>query len=182
MGESTTPVPPPELLLDKLFDVIRQSGLAQSCHDRRRFRNELVGVAVVDADRVELKQDLDQRVVQRPILSSKVFARRATLLGFICVGGFVHARNGPYRSLAIADTLSWRAWMTIYRDPQLASSTRLRSKSKRARPNICLLATLSLFTLPSTGPEFQRSVSPAWTASQSCWRLRLKPRNSGGPV
>jgi hypothetical protein len=57
VGEAATPVQPPELLLDKLFEVIRQSGFALSCHNRRRFRNKLFGIDMVDPDRVELKQD-----------------------------------------------------------------------------------------------------------------------------
>ena len=58
----------------------------------------------MDTDRVELEQDLDELVVQSPILSSKPFARCTTLLGFICVGGFVHGLMDPCPSIGIADT------------------------------------------------------------------------------
>ncbi len=63
VGEAATPVPSPELLLDNLFDVVWQSGLAQSCHDRRRFtgalniRNpllELGAAALADKDHESL--------------------------------------------------------------------------------------------------------------------------------
>jgi hypothetical protein len=64
-------------------------------HDRRRFGHELFGIALVDADRVELEQDLEQLVVQGAILSLEAFTRRPPLLGFVVVYGLVHAANGP---------------------------------------------------------------------------------------
>ena len=44
--------------------------------------------------------------------------------------------------------------------------TRLRRRSRLARPYICLLIALTRLTLPSVGPELWRRVSPAVTAGQ----------------
>lgn len=51
-------------------------------------------------------------------------------------------------------------------------STRLRRRSKPARPAICLLIDLRSVTRPSTTPELKVLVSPWTTASRSLRRLR----------
>jgi hypothetical protein len=58
VGQAATTVPPSELLLDDLFDVLRRSCVAQPRQDRREFGHELLGTGPVDPDRVELEQDL----------------------------------------------------------------------------------------------------------------------------
>ncbi|MDH6293292.1 hypothetical protein M2275_008237 [Rhodococcus opacus] len=57
--------------------------------------------------------------------------------------------------------------------------TRLRSRSKLARPYICCLSIL--FTCPSTAPELCGSVSPAVTASRARTRPAADDRSAGGP-
>lgn len=60
-------------------------------------------------------------------------------------------------------------WHTL-RDPfpdacQPAWRTRVRRRSKLARPNICRFNILILLTVPTTRPELWGRVRPAWTAS-----------------
>lgn len=70
MCEATPAIPAPKFLLDNLFDVVCYSGLAQARHNRRRFGDELFDFIGVDADRVKSEQDVDERFVERPVLSS----------------------------------------------------------------------------------------------------------------
>ena len=55
--------------MDDLFDVLWGSCVAQTWQDRRQFGHELLGIALMDANRVELEQDLEQLVVQGAVLS-----------------------------------------------------------------------------------------------------------------
>ena len=56
--------------------------------------------------------------------------------------------------------------------------TRLRSRSKLARPYIWRLIILILLTVPSTLPEFQCRVRPLVTA---CWSLRIPATRERNP-
>jgi hypothetical protein len=59
--QAATAVPPSQLLLDYLFDVVHKSGVAQACQDAGSFGDELLGVVLpVDSNWVDLKQDLEQ--------------------------------------------------------------------------------------------------------------------------
>src|SRR5580693_9071160 len=57
--------------------------------------------------------------------------------------------------------------------------TRLRSRSKPARPYIWRLIILILLTVPSTLPEFQCRVRPLMTA---CWSLRMPTAKERRPA
>jgi len=49
----------------------------------------------MDANWVELEQDLEQLVVQGAVLGLEAFTRRSLLLGCVVMCGLVHAGNGP---------------------------------------------------------------------------------------
>ena len=138
VGQPAAAIPTSELLEHDLFDVLRYSSLPQACQDSRRLGDELLSIVLVDPDRVELEQDFEQLVIESAVQSLVAFARRPTLFVFARSGRFVHAANWPNCRLALTN-MARCGGAGLGIGTQLASSTRLRSKSKRALPNICLL-------------------------------------------
>ena len=116
VGQPAAAIPAPEFLENDLFDVIRDSGIAQSWEHGGQLRDKLFSIVLVDSDGVELEQDLEQLVVQGTVLSLVAFARRPTGFVFARVGRLVHRADGPYRKLAVKNTALCRgAWLCIGR-------------------------------------------------------------------
>ena|SRR5712691_6610393 len=69
VGQAATAIPSSEFLENDLFDIIRGADIAQSDQNADRFRNELLGVVLVDPNRVESEQNLEQLVIQGAVVS-----------------------------------------------------------------------------------------------------------------
>ena len=70
-------------MLDDGFDILRKASVAESRRDTGRFGDELLRVVFkVDANRIDLEQDVDDLVVQGAILGLESRARGTTVFVF----------------------------------------------------------------------------------------------------
>lgn len=104
VGQPAAAIPTSEFLEHDAFDVVRDSRLAQSWQHSGQLGDELVSIALMDPDRVELEQDLEQLVVQGTVMSLVALARRPTLLVVVDAGTLVHPADEPYRTFAVKNT------------------------------------------------------------------------------
>ena len=66
--------------------------------------DELLSFVLVNANRVELEQNLEQLIVQGAVLRLVAFTCRSTLLVFVHAASFVHQLEERYRRLAVTDS------------------------------------------------------------------------------